>query len=430
MKKIKIWKNYYDVVILLPEEASDHAIRPSKQLHKYGTPWALGKKNFIPHISLYHIPVKPKNFDAFINELEAIIKGFKPRKLKIEELRLLKNRGVCAYTDKPEWLRKLYLTVIKRTLKYFDWDYGAEKTWSVAKKSRKQSKLVIKNLKEYGTPMFGRYFMPHITLSVFKDNTNTVEAFSKLQLKKYSFDVKSIFVCELGESHSCQRIVKKIDFDIDPERESGEGKNLSNKEMKRIFSLCEKSLNIPSKKLDKQILLCPVGFVGSGKTTVLKPLSKKLSLLRISTDEIRRLLKERGYNYIRAREIAFNLIGKYARKGYSISVDADCVSQSKREKIKKLAKAIKAKIIWIHINPPEKYIINKLQTLRYKSDGVFKDSENAIQTYFIRKPLHKKLDFPFLYTFDTSRNNLKKQIDSAAVLIKKRQAHENFCGNV
>lgn len=414
----KIWKNYFDVVILPSKEVSDYAIKLSRQLHKHGTPWALGKENFIPHISLYHIPVKPKDFNDFVSELEMIVRGFKIKKLKIKEVRLWKNFAVCAYTDKPEWLRKLYLTVIKRTLKYFDWDYGAEKTWGGAKKSRKQSRLVIKNLKEYGTPMFGRYFMPHITLSIFKNNKNVIEAFSKLQTKRLSFGVKSIFVCELGETHSCQRIVKKIDFSIDPEGESDEGKNLSNREMRKITLLYEKSFNIPSKKPSKQILLCPIGIVGSGKTTVLRPLSKKLSLLRISSDVVRRLLKERGYNYIRAREIAFNLIEKYAQRGYSIVIDADCIDPRKRKRIEKLAKETRAKIIWIHINPPEKYIINKLR--RFKHTWLFRDGNDAIHCYFSRKLLHRKLKFPFIYTFDTSRSNLKKQIDSAAALIKEK----------
>lgn len=413
-RKPKIWKNYYDVVILPSKEANDYVIKLSRQMHKYGTPWVLGKKNFIPHISLYHIPIKPRDFDNFINELEIIVRGFRAGKLKITKLKLWKpHRSVCAYTDKPEWIRKLYLKIIKKTLKYFAWDYELQETWNVAK----QSKLLLKNFKQYGTPMIGRYFMPHITLGVFNDDKNIVEAFNELQLKKYSFDVKSIFVCELGESHSCQRIIKKIDFYIDPEGESDEGKNLSDKEMKRLLLLYERSLKIPGTKQDKQILLCPVGIVGSGKTTVLKPLSKKLSLLRISTDEIRGLLKEQGYNYIRAREIAFNFIKKYAQHGYSIAIDADCINPDKRKKIEKLAKEIKAKVIWVHINPPEKFIINKLK--KFKHTWLFKDSQDAIQNYFVRKILHKNLNFPFLYTFDTSRSDLNKQIDSAINIIKK-----------
>lgn len=178
----------------------------------------------------------------------------------------------------------------------------------------------------------------------------------------------------------------------------------------------EKSLVAPLKKQAHQFFLCPIGIVGAGKSTVVKPLAKKFSLLRISTDDIRKILKKKGYNWKRAPELAFNLIEKYARRGYSIAIDADCVRPSKRKKIKELAGKVGAKIIWIHINPSEKYIINKLR--KFKHTWLFKDSDDAIQNYFARKPPHEKLELPFVYTFDTSRNNLKKQINSASALIK------------
>lgn len=178
----------------------------------------------------------------------------------------------------------------------------------------------------------------------------------------------------------------------------------------------EKSLVVPLKKQSRQFFLCPIGIVGAGKSTVVKPLAKKFSLLRISTDDIRKILKKKEYNWKRAPELAFNLIEKYARRGHSIAIDADCVRPSKREKIEKLAKELTVKIIWIHINSPEKYIINKLR--KFKHTWLFKDANDAIQNYFARKPLHQKLKLPFIYTFDTSRNNLKKQINSASALIK------------
>ena len=52
----------------------------------------------------------------------------------------------------------------------------------------------------------------------------------------------------------------------------------------------EASLKIPRNKPKKQFFVLPVGLVGAGKTTVMKPLAEKLSLLRISGDEIRKIL--------------------------------------------------------------------------------------------------------------------------------------------
>jgi len=203
----KIYKNYFDVVILPQKEVQDYAISLSKQLYKYGSKWALGKKSFLPHLTLYHIPVKPKNFDDFVAELEIAVKDFRTGDLKTDGIRLYKSlRAVSLMTDKPDWLKKLYLRVIKKTLKYFDWNYGVEKLW------REKSSKAIANIKKYGTPLVGRYFMPHITLAVFKNDKDMIKGSNKLKLKEYKIKVKSIFICELGESHSCQRIVKQIYF--------------------------------------------------------------------------------------------------------------------------------------------------------------------------------------------------------------------------
>ena len=81
-------------------------------------------------------------------------------------------------------------------------------------------------------------------------------------------------------------------------------------------------------------------------------------------------------------------------------------------------KELGIKIIWIHINPPEKFIINKLKNYK-KHSLLFKDSEDAINNYLERKPLHKKLNFPFIYNFDPSRPDLKSQLKEATSIIEK-----------
>ena len=205
----KVYKNYFIVVILPPKEIRDYAISLSKGLYKHNSKWVLGKESFLPHISLYHISVKPKDFDDFVLELEKLVKGFKAGKLKINDLMLWKpHLSVLLMTDKPEWAKKLYLKVIRRTLKYFDWDYEIEKLWHIDK----LSKLMQKNIKKYGTPMIGRYFIPHITLGAFRNEKDMVKGFNKLKLKKYNFRPNSIYICELGEGYSCQKIVKEISF--------------------------------------------------------------------------------------------------------------------------------------------------------------------------------------------------------------------------
>ena len=182
-----------------------------------------------------------------------------------------------------------------------------------------------------------------------------------------------------------------------------------------IASQYEKDLVIPNHKPKNQFILCAVGLVGAGKTTVVKPLSEKLSLVRISGDEIRKLLKENGYDYEEVQDITDKLVKKYLNQGYSVCIDRDCASPGTQESLKKFEKEYNLKLVWIHINPPEEFILNKLKKLKHS--WLFANTDNAIQNYLSRKNLHKNLDMPFVYTFDTSKDNLAQQINEAVKII-------------
>jgi len=200
----QIWKNYFDIVILPPEEISRHAIGLSKELSKYGTKWTLGRKSFVPHISLYHIAVKPRKFERFIDEIQRTIKNFSPGYLHttVIEPNLL-------MFDKPEWIKKLYLKVIKNTLKYYDWDYETDKSWLLNNFPKRMRKIGSRFIKKYGTPMIGTNFQPHITLTSFKSMPLDLKS---RKAKVFKFSPTHLYVCELGPSHSCQRIVRKVSF--------------------------------------------------------------------------------------------------------------------------------------------------------------------------------------------------------------------------
>jgi predicted kinase len=184
-----------------------------------------------------------------------------------------------------------------------------------------------------------------------------------------------------------------------------------------IIQEYEKVLEFPASKPERQIMVCPIAVVGAGKTTVLKPLSEKLSLLRIDKDEIRKLLKENGYGYDDVKEMAHNLADKYIGKGFSIAIDGDCNSEEAQMRIKETQERYKIKIFWIHINPPEEFIINKLKN--FKHTWLFRDAEQAIENYESTKASHQNLQFPFVYTFDTSRDDLEKQLEEAVLIINK-----------
>ena len=169
----------------------------------------------------------------------------------------------------------------------------------------------------------------------------------------------------------------------------------------------------------KQFFLCPVGLVGAGKSTVMKPLSEMLSLVRVSSDDIRELLKERGAGYEQLMEIVQPLAEELALQGFSIAFDADCGNPKTKEMILKLSEKVGEKVFWLHINPPEDFILNKLRT--YHHTWLFKNVEQAVDNYYLQKQkrLEENARFDFLTTIDTSRPDLVDQIRNAASLIKK-----------
>src|SRR5262245_19228423 len=204
VKQEERWPDYFDVVILPPPHGRDYAIALSKKLARYRGKFVLGKRSFIPHISLYHIPVRPQNFEDFSHTVEQIASRHGAAELRLKSIDL-----PLLMTDKPSWLKQIHLEVVKRTLPYFDWDYGAENKWSIEYVPARLKARAKEYLERFGSPMIDAVFLPHITLTVF-ENKSLAKTVPIPQLEPTSFDVGEIAICELGPSHSCQRTIAKF----------------------------------------------------------------------------------------------------------------------------------------------------------------------------------------------------------------------------
>ncbi len=189
----------------------------------------------------------------------------------------------------------------------------------------------------------------------------------------------------------------------------------------RIRREYQKQLVLPpiGKVHATRFFVCSVGLVGAGKSTVMKPLSEMLSLVRISSDEIRKILKERGAGYEQLMEIVQPLAEELAMQGFNIAFDADCGNPETKKMVLTLAKKVRAKVFWLHINPPENFILNKLRA--YNHAWIFKNGEEAVENYYHQKQkrLEEKTRFDFLTSVDTSRPDLAGQIKRAASLITR-----------
>lgn len=197
-------------------------------------------------------------------------------------------------------------------------------------------------------------------------------------------------------------------------------KSVSDTELQKIIVLYFSQIEIPPSKPKEQFLLCPVGLVGAGKSTVVIPLSKRLNLVRVSHDEIREILKDQGFNYDRSKEIMVGIIKDFLEQGYSVSIDANCGSKETFETIKKVEAKYSLKLIWLHINPPEEFIVKKLKN--FKHTWLFKNGDEAVKNYTDYKEKYgdgTNLGIHFTYQFDTSRPDIQEQLNRAEVLILK-----------
>lgn len=179
----------------------------------------------------------------------------------------------------------------------------------------------------------------------------------------------------------------------------------------------EQTLTIPDHTQSPQWMLMPVGLIGSGKTTVVKPLAEHFGLIRISTDEIRERLKRRGYTYEGAREISNALAQKYLGLGYSLAIDANTGSTFGLQHNEENKEAFPhVRYVYIHINPPEEFIVDKLRTREHS--WLFRDSNHALESFFENKKNFTLPDLPFVYTFDPSRDDLSDQLNEGIQAIE------------
>jgi predicted kinase len=171
-----------------------------------------------------------------------------------------------------------------------------------------------------------------------------------------------------------------------------------------------KSIAVPGVKPQKQFFLCPVGLVGAGKTTVTKPIAEAFDMVRVSTDELRKLLKEAGHGYEQISNIIFKIITGYIKDGYSIAFDMDCGNPDIKKILEPIAKDINAKIIWVHIDTPEEHIFDKFR--KHPPTWLADNPQAMIDNYHRQKEkrIRENIAFDFFYTFDTSRADIKEQI--------------------
>lgn len=179
------------------------------------------------------------------------------------------------------------------------------------------------------------------------------------------------------------------------------------------------NLSIPSIKPTVQCLVCPVGLIGSGKTTVITPIASELNLVRVSNDEYRILLKQNGHNYETVKSFIRTTCTNLLEQGHSIALDANCGGQTTYSFIKKAEEIYRVKVFWLHINTPEEYA---LEGLRLRQSPMVETNEDWIRNRENQKERieHLGYEFDFFATFDISRTDFEAQITNCIEQLKQK----------
>lgn len=206
MTKIKLYKNYLDIVILPPPVICDDAIFFSKELAKrFNGKFILGKRRFLPHISLYHVPIRNNNIPRVRKVLKEIVYHTEFGELSVKLEKTPAWGMIWLGVNNPPWLKRLHKKIVKAIEKFRDKRFRVEKTWG-----GKFSKLHYKNIQSYGSPFIGNAFYPHITLTSLKHEITAreiAEFIKSARFKPKQFKINSIFACRLGLSHTCHGII-------------------------------------------------------------------------------------------------------------------------------------------------------------------------------------------------------------------------------
>lgn len=190
-------------------------------------------------------------------------------------------------------------------------------------------------------------------------------------------------------------------------------------EIAKLKELYEKTLEIKKSKLKKQIILCPVGHIASGKTTVVKPVASELGLIRLSTDELRVLARDNNLGE-HTHVVVGELFREYLKKGFSIACDFDCSSLGRRDLIEAEAVLYNAPIIFIKINPPHSWIIHKIKSMKYFKSGLFKNVTVGLSEIKRSFKERKLPNLKYAWVFDTSSPKLDKEIGDFCKYLEER----------
>lgn len=165
-------------------------------------------------------------------------------------------------------------------------------------------------------------------------------------------------------------------------------------------------------------VIAMIGPVGSGKTHIAKMLARQLGARRLNTDAVRVALRRKHESESQAIAISHRRQERLLARGHSLILDYDHVNPARRGELQERLRPFEARAYFVRIETPERLILARLKRKRYTGRDLFKDAEEAIRIYHMRKRFHER---PQRFSPDFAIDNTKPiepQIEKIAETIK------------
>lgn len=160
----------------------------------------------------------------------------------------------------------------------------------------------------------------------------------------------------------------------------------------------------------RPLLLACTGHVASGKSTVTEPLAAMVDCVKISSDQIREMFFQNGFNFSSFRPFLFEILQEVSAKNYNIFLDLNIANYL--QLLKELTSQGYQPFI-IHANPPESFIKEKILSGNMKHElSFFSKDEYLYRAFLAWKDRHLqnlsqlKEEYPIWYEVDTADTNL------------------------
>lgn len=191
-----------DVVILAPLPLRKAIGKQSLRLKKeFKLLYAVDNKKLIPHISLFHLSIEPKNLSQVEKKLKTVVATQKAFPIKLDGVK----SGAQFFSYGIENSKNLYQLHKKIVSGLKDLRRGPMAGKFVFAKGRE------KIIQEYGAPWVLKYFSPHITLGGVKKLSDVVQvtkAIPKPILN--SFKADEIAIVEVNSYWQVVKIIKEF----------------------------------------------------------------------------------------------------------------------------------------------------------------------------------------------------------------------------